>query len=80
MLAICLAIMAGCRTPQPNLKPDPTAEKLVSPPTRLDVAGLRKEAFDKPSDPMQGMDTKNGVMPTRGSSMGGMGGAGMPGR
>lgn len=81
ILATFVAIMAGCRTPQPNLKPEKTAENFVSPPARLDVAGMRKEALDKMDDPtLRAMESKNGVMPTRGSSLGGMGGNGMSGR
>ncbi len=71
-LAICLAILGGCRTPQPNLKPDKTAEKLVEPPRedRFDTPGYPKAAYDKMIDPgLKAMDTKNGVMPTRGSAM-----------
>jgi hypothetical protein len=82
ILAICLAVLAGCRTPQPNLKPEKTPEQLVSPPTggRYDVAGLPKEAYDKMEDPnARAMDMKNGVMPSRGSAVG-AGPGGMPGR
>ena len=73
ILALCLAVMAGCRTPTPNLKPAKTAEVLVSPPVgeqRYDTAGYPKQAFDKMDDPaLKMMDMKNGVMPQRGSTM-----------
>jgi hypothetical protein len=81
ILAICLAFMAGCKTPQPVLKPDKTPEQLVSPPpgARYDTPAYPKQAFDKVEDPgTRAMDAKNGMMPTRGSMVPGMGG--LPGR
>ena len=79
ILAICLALLVGCRASQPKLKPADSAEKFVSPPqeARYDTAGYPSAALDKPEDPMRrAIDTKNGVIPTRGSSMGGPGGGG----
>jgi hypothetical protein len=85
ILAVCLALVAGCRTPQPVLKPEKTPEQLVSPPAgdRYDTAGYPKQAFDKMEDTaLRAMDAKNGMMPTRGSALPGMGGGmgGLPGR
>jgi hypothetical protein len=68
------------------LKPEKTAEQLVSPPAgaRYDTAAYPKQAFDKMEDTaLRAMDAKNGMLPTRGSTMppgmgGGMGG--LPGR
>ena len=84
ILAICLAVMAGCRTQQPVLKPDKEREQLVSPPpgSRYDTPALPKQAFDKPEDPgMRAIDAKNGMMPTRGSMLPGVGNmGGLPGR
>jgi hypothetical protein len=84
VLAICLAVMAGCKTPQPVLKPDKAPEQLVAPPVgaRYDTPAYPKQAFDKAEDPgMRAMDAKNGMMPTRGSMMPGGGGmGGLPGR
>ena len=83
-LAIWLAVMAGCKTPQPVLKPDKTPEQLVAPPAgaRYDTPAYPKQAFDKAEDPgMRAMDAKNGMMPTRGSMPPGVGGmGGLPGR
>jgi hypothetical protein len=84
ILATCLAVMVGCRTPQPVLKPDKEPEQLVSPPpgSRYDTPAYPKQAFDKPEDPgMRAMDAKNGMMPTRGSMLPGAGTmGGLPGR
>jgi hypothetical protein len=82
ILAVCLALLVGCRTPQPVLKPNKVAEKLVDPPQdrRYDSPGYPKQAYDKLDDPAQrAMDAKNtpGVMPTRGSMTPG---GGLPGR
>ena len=82
LLVVCLAILAGCRTPQPNLKPEIPKEQLVSPPqdTRYETSTYPKQAFDTPTDPSKRMqdDMKNGVTPTRGGG-GGMGGGSMGG-
>jgi hypothetical protein len=52
-LALVLALAAGCRTPQPVLKPPPEDEKLNAPPalTKYSTTGLPDQAFDKPADP-----------------------------
>jgi hypothetical protein len=79
ILMICLAILGGCRTPQPELKPAKTAEKLVEPPRedRFDSPGYPKAAYEKMVDPaVKLMDTKNGVTPTRGSMIPNAGGVG----
>ena len=79
ILVICLAFLAGCRTTQPDLKPGKVAEKLVEPPqeARYDSAGYPRQAYEKVIDPgLRSMDTKNAVMPTRGSMMPGAGGMG----
>jgi hypothetical protein len=60
-VVVCLALLAGCRTPQPVLKPDKEAEKLVEPPnmTKYSTTGLPDQAFDKPEDPgKKAMDAK----------------------
>jgi hypothetical protein len=78
-LALCAAFLAGCKTPQPELKPAKTAEQFVAPPpdARYDSAAYPKQAFDKMEDPgLKLMDAKNG-MPAR---SGGMPSAGMGGR
>ena len=82
MLVVCLAILAGCRTPQPNLKPDTTKEQFVLPPmdARYETSTYPKAAFT-PTDPNKiRIDDKGGaVMPARGGGSGGMSGAsGMP--
>lgn len=89
ILAVCLAILAGCRTNQPNLKPDITAstEQFNAPPmdARYESPAYPKQAFDTPADPgRRNFDAKGGaVMPARGGGGGmpGMGGgmSGMPG-
>lgn len=78
ILALCLALSAGCRTPQPNLKPEKTPEKLVDPPqeARFDSPGYPKQAWDKPVDPFRSAfeaKTTPGVMPTRGTMVPGAG-------
>jgi hypothetical protein len=84
ILVLVLAFMAGCRTPQPVLKPDKTPEQLVSPPVgaRYDTPAYPKQAFDKVEDPaMRAIDAKNGMIPPRGSMVPGVGGmGGLPGR
>ena len=72
ILAICLAMTVGCRTPTPNLKPEKAAEVYTVPPAggHYDTAGYPKQAFDKMDDPgLKMMDTKNGVMPQRGGGV-----------
>lgn len=80
VLVVCLALMFGCRTPQPNLKPEKTPEKLVEPPqeSRYDSSAYPKQAFDKPVDAgmialenknTPGMASKGAMMPS--SGMGG---------
>jgi hypothetical protein len=81
IVAICLALCAGCRTPQPVLKPTAVKEQYVSPPRedRYDVAGYPTRAFDKLEDPMRrGTDPRMnpGVMRAGGTSTN----MGMPGR
>jgi hypothetical protein len=83
ILAICLAVLAGCRTTQPNVKPDDIAkEEFRAPPmeARYETTGYPKLAFDTGADPTRRMfdNQKNaGVMPARGTAMPGMGGGGM---
>ena len=83
ILALCLAILVGCRTPQPDLKPAKVAEKLVDPPqdARYDTAGYPKQAYDKQVDPARNaMDAKMnpGVTPAGMGSRGA--GTSSPGR
>jgi hypothetical protein len=77
VLVVCLALMFGCRTPQPNLKPDKVKEQLIEPPpdARYDSSAYPKQAFDKAVDPGKaaldakntpGMASKGGMMPTSG--------------
>jgi hypothetical protein len=52
LLAALLFISTGCRTRQPNLKPDTTAETLKDPPPNAYMsASLPKQALAQPSDP-----------------------------
>ena len=71
ILVVCFALMLGCRTPQPNLKPEKAPEKLVEPPqeAKYDSSAYPKEAFDKVVDPGKALlDAKNTPgMPSRGS-------------
>ena len=80
IVAVCLALPIGCRTAQPVLKPDKMPEKLVEPPqeARYESSGYPKQAYDKAVDPVRNpFESKTpGVMPTRGSSIGGMNGMG----
>ena len=84
ILAFLLALSAGCRTPQPKLKPEKIelTEKLNDPPreARFETTGYPKEAFAAPDDPgKRAMDSKMpGTMSgARGpTSAGGMGAAG----
>lgn len=81
-LALVLALSAGCRTPQPVLKPPPEKETLTDPPdvAKYNTTGYPQEAFDKPSDPAkQAMESKlPGSSGMRGMTPGsaGMGGMG----
>jgi hypothetical protein len=71
-LALGLAFSAGCRTPQPVLKPPVEAEKLTDPPAlgKYSTTGYPDQAFDKQTDPgKQAMDAK---LPGGGSGRGGM--------
>lgn len=78
LLAVMLCVSAGCRTKQPNLKPETTAEQLVAPPDGTYMsASLPKKAFDQQADPGRAAldPTKGlGTMPMRGG-----GGGMMPG-
>jgi hypothetical protein len=73
ILVICFALMFGCRTPQPNLKPEKEPERFVVPPqeARYDSSTYPQQAFDKPVDPGKALlDQKNTPgMPQRGSMM-----------
>jgi hypothetical protein len=73
ILVVCFALMIGCRTPQPNLKPEKEPEKLVAPPPdgKYDSSNYPAQAFDKPVDPGKALlDAKNTPgMPQRGSMM-----------
>jgi hypothetical protein len=76
-LALCLALSAGCRTPQPVLKPPPEQEKLNDPPalTKYSTTGYPDQAFDKLADPTKtAFDAKlpNGAG-SRGMTSGAMG-------
>ena len=55
VLAICLVLLIGCRTPQPVVKPPPPPERFVAPPneTRYESTGYPKAAFDPPVDPVK---------------------------
>ena len=80
-LAICLALLVGCRSTQPDLKPEKTPEKLVDQPqeARFDSPGYPKQAYDKMIDPVKNAfdaKTSPNVMPTRGSMMPSAGGMG----
>jgi hypothetical protein len=80
-LMVFLALSAGCRTPQPNLKPEKTPETLVAPPEdpKYDSPGYPKQAFDAPQDPTKNaMDPK--TMGSGRSSMSGGAPGGLPGR
>jgi len=71
-LALGLVLSAGCRTPQPVLKPPKEDEKLVQPPplTKYSTTGYPDQAFDKPTDPGKvAMDEK---LPGNGARGGGM--------
>ena len=62
VLVVCLTLMLGCRTPQPNLKPEKAPEKLVEPPqeARYDSSAYPKLAFDTEVDPGRAaLDNKN---------------------
>src|SRR5262245_7493986 len=79
-LAICLAISAGCRTTQPDLRPKKEPEQLVAPPalTKYSTTGLPDQAFDKMTDPdAKAMEAK---LPGAGGRSNGMTGAGMMGQ
>lgn len=77
-LASLLAVMAGCRSPQPNLKPDKSPEQFVSPPQepRYDSSGYPKQAMDPLTDPAkEALDAKNAPgAPSRGMMSSGAGG------
>ena len=83
ILLALLFVSAGCRTRQPNLKPDTTAEQFIEPPPgSYSTTGMPRAAFDKAVDPGRlAIESKGaGAMPTRGSGMGPGGGmGGMPG-
>jgi hypothetical protein len=79
-LALLLALSAGCRTPQPVLKPAPEQEVLNSPPNQVKYATPQypEQAFEKPVDPVRAaFDSKlpgNLGGGGRGGGAGGMGG------
>ncbi len=69
-LALGLALSAGCRTPQPVLKPPPEEEKLVAPPqlSKYSTTGYPEQAFDKLADPSKA--TLDGKLPGGAGSRG----------
>jgi len=80
-LLALLTVGTGCRSSQPNLKPEKTAERLVDPPAGSYMTStMPKQAFQSVSDPAKyAIDGKSpGVLPTRGGTMmpGGPGGMG----
>jgi hypothetical protein len=80
LLLAMLFLSAGCRTKQPNLKPDTTAEQFIEPqPGTYMSPSLPKRAFDTVADPGRAaLDPKGlGSMPSRGSMMNGAGMGGM---
>ena len=88
LLLAMLFLNAGCRTRQPNLKPETTAEQLVEPPAGSDTStGMPAQAFNKVVDPGKiAIEPRgpNGMMQNGGRSpmmpgAGGMGGGGMGG-
>jgi hypothetical protein len=82
ILLALLFVSAGCRTRQPNVKPDTTAEQFIEPPPgTYSTTGMPRAAFDKAVDPgRMAIDAKGpGTMPTRGSGMGAPGAGGMGG-
>src|SRR5262245_56384330 len=84
LLLAVLVMNAGCRTRQPNLKPETTAEQLVDPPAGLYTStGMPSQAFNKAVDPGKAALDPRGpnAMPSGGRSpmmpgAGGMGGVG----
>ena len=82
LLLAVLLLSTGCRTRQPNLKPETTAEQLIDPPAGAYTAtGMPAQAFNKSVDPGKiALDPRGaGAMPTGGRSpmmpgAGGMGG------
>ncbi len=67
-----LALTSGCRTPQPNIKPEKTAEQFNEPPANTYMSStMPKQAFTSPNDPVKAnIDPKNSpMMPGRGSMM-----------
>jgi hypothetical protein len=88
-VGLVLLFVAGCRTPQPDLKPPPQEEKLNPPPANARYDSMPKQAFNvddplKRANSLSGGGPNGSVMPTRGmgspgmAGMGGMGGG--PGR
>jgi hypothetical protein len=74
-LVLGLVFSAGCRAPQPVLKPPIEAEKLVAPPelSKYSTTGYPDQAFDKQSDP--GKAAIDAKLPGNGPRGGGMSGA-----
>ncbi|HZZ81886.1 MAG TPA: hypothetical protein VFE62_25520 [Gemmataceae bacterium] len=78
-LLFVLALSAGCRTPQPNLKPAPEPEVLNLPPNsaKYAVPAYPEQAFDNPRDPTHNaFDPKMGMGGGPGGGRGGGGGMG----
>jgi hypothetical protein len=75
-LALMLGILAGCRTPQPDLKPLEQPEVLNRPPqeARFNNPGMPREAFnrDDPTKRWKDLSVDNAVMPAK-ASFGGPG-------
>jgi hypothetical protein len=77
VLAGCLAILAGCRTPQPNLKPAKVPEQLTEPSNdpRYQTGDYPKQAFAPLEDPMKKTSFDKGLQAGGGGM--GRGGGGM---
>ena len=68
-----LLLALGCRTPKPNLKPDPTPEVANAPPAegRYDSPTYPKAAFEN-RDALRKLNNDQDVLPVRGPSTTGL--------
>jgi hypothetical protein len=80
LLVGSLALLVGCRTTQPDLKPPKTEEQLVSPPpdARYATSVYPNQAYDQDKTKLTSLDGKgpNGMGMGRGGMGPGAGGVG----
>lgn len=72
-VALLFALVMGCRTIPPDVKPPETPETLTSPPAeaRYNAPGMPKQAFNRDDPSKRYRDLSNNAIMPAGGSFGG---------